>query len=115
MMEKFDVAAFYVIKQAILSLYALGRSCGTVLSIGDGVTQVYPIHEGLSFGLSEFFFRFLTKYNSDFHTVGYTVLSASRRLELAGRDLTFYLQKLLYEKGYCFTSSGKLEYVGNVL
>lgn len=47
-MEKFNVAAFYVINQAILSLYASGRGCGTIVNMGDGVTHVYPIYEGLS-------------------------------------------------------------------
>lgn len=38
---------------------------------------------------------------------GRTVLSAARRLDLAGRDLTLYLQRLLYDKGYSFSTSGK--------
>ena len=38
---------------------------------------------------------------------GRTVLSTARRLDLAGRDLTLYLQRLLYDKGYSFSTSGK--------
>jgi hypothetical protein len=69
MMEKFNVAAFYVINEALLSFYASGRTCGTVLSIGDGVTQVYPIYEGLSVCLKIvwiFKFELLANYNTDF-------------------------------------------------
>ena len=46
MFETFDVPAFYVQIQAVLSLYASGRTTGIVLDSGDGVSHVVPIYEG---------------------------------------------------------------------
>jgi actin-related protein len=46
MFEKFSVPAMYVAIQAVLSLYASGRTTGIVLDSGDGVTQNVPVYEG---------------------------------------------------------------------
>lgn len=37
---------------------------------------------------------------------GESELSSRRRIDVAGRDLTLYLQKLLYTRGYSFTTAG---------
>lgn len=74
MFETFNVPALYVAMQAVLSLYASGRTTGCVIDIGDGVSHVVPIYEG--FALSH----------------------AIARLDLAGRDITTYLQRLLRQK-----------------
>ena len=81
MFETFYTPAFYVAKQAVLSLYASGKTTCIVLDVGDGVTHTVPVYEG------------------------YCLPHAVQRLDLAGRDITEYLQNLLNEKEYSLTSS----------
>ncbi|MHA1457602.1 MAG: actin, cytoplasmic 2 [Promethearchaeota archaeon] len=90
MFETFNVPALYVAMQAVLSLYASGRTTGCVIDIGDGVSHVVPIFEG--FALSH----------------------AIQRIDLAGRDITTYLQRLLRQKGYSFTTSAEKEIVRDI-
>merc|ERR1719282_1819625 len=47
--ETFNCTAMYVCIQAVLSLYASGRTTGLVLDIGDGVSHAVPIYEGYAF------------------------------------------------------------------
>jgi actin-related protein len=46
MFEKYNVPAFYVMMQGLLSSYASGRGSALMVEIGDGVTHVVPIYEG---------------------------------------------------------------------
>merc|ERR1719230_1804265 len=46
MFETFQVPAMYVAIQAVLSLYASGRTTGVVLDSGDGVSHTVPVYEG---------------------------------------------------------------------
>ena len=46
MFEEYEVPAMYIQIQAVLSLYAAGRTTGIVVDSGDGVTHTVPFFEG---------------------------------------------------------------------
>jgi centractin len=73
--------------QAILSLYASGRTTGIVLDSGDGVTHAVPVYEG------------------------FAVPNAIRRVDIAGRDVTEHLQLLLRKSGVPLYTSAEKEIV----
>ena len=90
MFETFNVPALHVSIQALLSLYASGRCSGVVLDSGDGVSHIVPIYEG------------------------YCMPHNIARSNLAGRDVTNYLTKLLTERGYQFMTSAEWEIVRDI-
>ncbi|XP_037606562.1 uncharacterized protein LOC119476946 [Sebastes umbrosus] len=87
MFECFTVPFAYVAMQAVLALYAAGRSTGVVLDSGDGVSHSVPVFEG------------------------YCLPHAVQRFPLAGVDVTMHLKKLLQEQGVCMRSTAEMEIV----
>lgn len=76
--------------QAVLSLYATGRTTGVVLDSGDGVTHAVPIYEGFALP----------------HSI--------MRVDVAGRDVTRYLRLLLRKEGVNLRTSSEFEIVRTI-
>ena len=88
--EGLNVPALYFGIQAMLSLYASGRTTGVVLDSGDGVTHVVPVYEGLA------------------------MPHAIMRMDVAGRSVTQNLQRLLRRSGHTFHTSSEMEIVRQI-
>jgi actin, other eukaryote len=88
--DTFQVPAFYVSVQAVLSLYASGRTTGMVYDSGDGVTHTVPVFDGFS------------------------LKHAVKRLNLAGRELTTNLGDILNESGINLTSSAEIDIIKDI-
>ena len=82
--ETFRAPALCVAPPAVLSLYASGRTTGVVLDVGDGVAHCIPVYEG------------------------YALPHSITRSDVAGRDVTDYLQLLLRRgPGMNFTTTAE--------
>ncbi|TKA76937.1 Actin-like protein [Friedmanniomyces simplex] len=88
--ETFNVPALYTSIQAVLSLYASGRTTGVVLDAGDGVSHAVPVYEG------------------------FAITNSIRRIDVAGRDVTEHLQTLLRKSGSVFHTSAEKEIVKQI-
>lgn len=71
MFEKYGFDSTYIAIQAVLTLYAQGLISGVVIDSGDGVTHICPVYEE------------------------FTLPHLTRRLDIAGRDITRYLIKVI--------------------
>ena len=110
MFEEYGFGGVYVAIQAVLTLYAQGavhstllvtlrtymRCCrsglttGVVVDSGDGVTHIVPVYDG------------------------FALPHLTRRLDIAGRDVTRYLIKLLLMRGYAFNRTADFETVREI-
>ncbi|KAI9008095.1 actin family [Gaertneriomyces semiglobifer] len=87
MFEDYGFNGAYVAIQAVLTLYAQGLQTGVVVDSGDGVTHIVPVYDG------------------------YALPHLTKRLDVAGRDITRYLIKLLLLRGYAFNRTADFETV----
>lgn len=87
MFETYGFNGAYIAIQAVLTLYAQGLQTGVVVDSGDGVTHIVPVYDG------------------------YSMPHLVRRLDVAGRDITRYLIKLLLLRGYAFNRTADFETV----
>ena len=85
--EVFNAPGLYIGLTSILPLLANGKFDGTVVDLGDGVSNCISIFEGYS--------------------LPYSII----RLDFGGRDLTHYMEKLLNERGYRASTSSEKEIV----
>merc|ERR1712159_894952 len=85
MFESFNVPATFIAMQAVLALYASGRTTGVVVDSGDGVSHTVPIYEG------------------------YAMPHSIQRINLAGRDLTDYICKILQESKITLPTTAERE------
>lgn len=121
MIEEYGFQGVYVAIQAVLTLYAqgtiialsllhpmsfkeyytytvlttfslllIGLTTGVVVDSGDGVTHIVPVVDG------------------------YSLPHITKRLDVAGRDVTQYLIKLLLLRGYAFNRTADFETVRQI-
>lgn len=90
MFEVFNVEAVYVATQAVLALYAQGLTSGVVVDSGDGVTHIVPVYESV------------------------VLTHLTKRLDVAGRDVTRNLIALLTRRGYPLNRTADFETVRQI-
>eukprot|EP01063_Lacrimia_lanifica_P035265 TRINITY_DN6688_c0_g3_i1.p1 TRINITY_DN6688_c0_g3~~TRINITY_DN6688_c0_g3_i1.p1 ORF type:complete len:376 (+),score=158.80 TRINITY_DN6688_c0_g3_i1:174-1301(+) len=88
--EQHHIPSLFFSVQAVLSLYAAGTTTGIVADVGDGVAHVCPVYEG------------------------FVIPGAVGRSDIAGRDVTSYLQLQLRQRGYNLTTSAEFEIVRQI-
>lgn len=88
--EKYGFQGAYIAIQAVLTLYAQGLLTGVVIDSGDGVTHIVPVYEG------------------------YSLPHLTKRIDIAGRDITRYLIKLLLLRGYAFNRTADFDTVRQI-
>lgn len=90
MFERYQFGGVYVAIQAVLALYAQGLSSGVVVDSGDGVTHIVPVYESV------------------------VLNHMTKRLDVAGRDVTRNLINLLLRKGYAFNRTADFDTVRQI-
>lgn len=85
--DVFGAPALCTTTPATLALFSSGRTTGVVVDSGAGATQVVPIYEGCA------------------------VPHAILRVDIAGRDMTDFLMRLMASRGYSFTTVAERSFV----
>ncbi len=86
-LEKYQCRAFYPVLDSMLTLYAGGFQTGLVVEIGDSLTRLTPIYKG------------------------YKLDHAIKHVDIGGRTLTRFMEKILGERGFATDSSIRRELV----
>ena len=88
--EIFKISSMYLNLQSVLSLYSAGLTTGCVFDSGDSLSRSACIYEG------------------------YISTGDVSIVKLAGREVTDYLMRLLFNRGFCFTTASERETVSDV-
>jgi actin len=88
--ELFNLEGVYLASKSLLSLYSVGKTTGCVIDSGKGMTFTVPIYEG------------------------YASPNTMISLNVGGRHLDTHLNKILFEKGYEFTTPLELELLSEI-
>ena len=88
--ELFNLEGVYLASKSLMSLYSTGRTTGCVVDSGYGVSFCVPIFEG------------------------YASAQNVTKLDLGGRHLDDCLNKVLFNKGYEFTTALELELLAEI-
>ena len=91
MFETFNFSGLFIATSGVFPMYASGRLTGTVVDVGDSVTQITPVYEG------------------------YSLPHATIQRKLGGRDLTDYMAQLLGEVEHTFLYNVRLRDVARRL
>ena len=86
-LENYQCRAFYPVLDSMLTLYAGGFQTGLVVEIGDSLTRLTPIYQG------------------------YKLDHAIKHIDIGGRTLTRFMEKILGERGFSADSSIRRELV----
>lgn len=112
MFEEYGFGGVYVAIQAVLTLYAQGapsRNTAALARDSPSCTQTHPCSTGLTTGVV------VDSGDGVTHIVpvydGFALPHLTRRLDIAGRDVTRYLIKLLLMRGYAFNRTADFETV----
>lgn len=90
MLEQFECAGVHISVQAVLTLYAQGLTSGLVVDSGEGVTNIIPVSDG------------------------FVLSHLSRRIDIAGRDVTNRLIHLLSHRGYSLNKNADMEHARQI-
>ena len=80
-MESFQMSKIAVVQTGLCALYASGRTTGIVLDSGEGLTTITPLYDS------------------------FPLIRSVNRLNWGGADVTDHLRRLLYERGFSFSSA----------
>ena len=88
--EKFGAGNMQISIQAVLSLYASGRTTGLIYDSGDGVTHFVPVYEG------------------------YALKQSIERIDIAGREITGFMAQLMADNNTKMKTTAEMEIVRQI-